>query len=242
MNLNSLAGLIDYWTRHHRKFFPWGFAMNGQTSRLETTRQIIYALDIMQIVETGTFRGTTTEWFAQFGLPVESVEAHPRYHAFSAARLRKKANVKLYLDSSVAFLKDRVGRTIRDTRQLFYLDAHWENCLPLREELESIFENYRNAIVVIDDFNVEDDPGYGFDSYGPEKTLNLDLLRRCNVPPMFIFYPATRSDQETGMRRGWAVITTNAEMARKLKSIVLLRPPKGLTPTGERPVETQAAS
>ena len=171
----------------------------------------------------GHLSGHDNEWFDQFGLPVETVEAHPRYPAFSAAWLRKKVNVKLYLDSSVPFLKDRVGRTTRDTRQLFYLDAHWENYLPLREELELIFETYRNAIVVIDDFNVEDDPGYGFDSYGPDKTLNLDLLRRCNVPPMFIFYPSTRSDQETGMRRGWAVITTNAEMARKLESITLLR-------------------
>jgi hypothetical protein len=223
MYLQSLIALFDYCSKHHRKFYPWGFAMNGQTSRLEATRQIIHDLGVQEIVETGTFRGTTTDWFAQFGIPVETVESHPRYYAFSKMRLREMRNVKIYLGSSVPFLKDRVGRTGKETTQLFYLDAHWEHYLPLREELELIFKHYRNAVVLIDDFNVDDDPGYGFDSYGQDKTLNYELLQRCDVPPLFMFYPATPGGQETGMRRGWTVITTNAEMARKLESIVLLR-------------------
>jgi hypothetical protein len=225
MNLQALAALLDYWSKDYRKFYPWGFAMNGQTSRLEATRQIIHGLGIEQIVETGTFRGTTTDWFAQFAVPVETVESHPRYYAFSKMRLRQRANVKIFFDSSVPFLRNRVGRTGQEeTTQLFYLDAHWEHYLPLREELELIFRHYRNAVVLIDDFNVDDDPGYGFDSYGPDKALNCELLKRCDVPPLFIFYPSTPADQETGMRRGWTVITTNAEMARKLETIVLLRP------------------
>src|SRR5450631_3532673 len=74
VNLQLARGLADYYSRNKNKFYPWGFAMNGMTSRLEATRQIIYALGIERIVETGTFRGTTAEWFAQFGITVESVE------------------------------------------------------------------------------------------------------------------------------------------------------------------------
>jgi predicted O-methyltransferase YrrM len=92
MSLQTLAGFIDFRSRDYRKFYPWGFAMNDQTARLEATRQIIFALKIRRIIETGTFRGTTTEWFSQFGLPVETVEVNKRYFAFAKARLKKFAN------------------------------------------------------------------------------------------------------------------------------------------------------
>jgi hypothetical protein len=243
MNLKSLAGLADYWSRDHRKFYPWGFAMNGQTSRLEATRQIIHALDIEQIVETGTFRGTTTEWFAQFGIPVETVEAHPRYYSFAKARLRRYENVRIYFESSVSFLKNRIRRTKKnEIAGLFYLDAHWEHYLPLREELELIFGYYKNAVVLIDDFNVHDDPGYGFDNYGPDKTLNFEHLKECKMPPLFAFYPSTPSQEETGMKRGWTVITINADMALKLRSIVLLRSVRDHSGTSEQAAKAAPAA
>jgi hypothetical protein len=97
--IRALKGISDYIFRDHRKFYPWGFAMNGQTSRLEAVRQIVYAAEITRIIETGTFRGTTTEWFAQFGLPVETVETDERFFSFSRARLSKFSNVEIHRDS-----------------------------------------------------------------------------------------------------------------------------------------------
>jgi hypothetical protein len=47
---------------------------------------------------------------------------------------------------------------------LFYLDAHWEEYLPLRDELQLIYNNFPRAVVLVDDFKVDDDLGYGFDS------------------------------------------------------------------------------
>jgi hypothetical protein len=224
MNIKSLIGAIDYWTKDQKRFYPWGFAMNGQTSRLETTRQIIHSLEITRIVETGTYRGTTTEWFSQFGVPVETVELHPRFAEFSRRRLANRSNVALAIDSSVPFLKKRVSDKSKALgRQLFYLDSHWENHLPLKEELQLIFENYGEAVVLIDDFKVEDDPGYGFDSYSPEKTISLDYVMATGLRGLRCFYPATPSAEETGARRGWAVITSNDALAAKLAQISLLR-------------------
>jgi hypothetical protein len=34
INIQTLKGWGDYWRKDHRKFYPWGFVMNGQTSRL----------------------------------------------------------------------------------------------------------------------------------------------------------------------------------------------------------------
>jgi hypothetical protein len=221
--MQTVAGLIDFWSKDHTKFYPWGFAMNGQIGRLETTRRIIFALGIKRIIETGTFRGTTTEWFSQFGLPVETVELNQRYFAFSKVRLSGRNNVRLHLDSSVAFLKKIVREETRNDAHLFYLDAHWEKQLPLREELQLIFNNIGRAVVIVDDFKVEDDLGYGFDSFSPEMTLDLTYVKNSALPPLFGFFPSIGSQHETGMRRGWIVLTTDRDFAEKLKQIDLLR-------------------
>ena len=223
--IRGLRGLRDFHSQDHKKFYPWGFAMNGMTSRLEATRQIIFGVGIERIVETGTFRGTTTEWFAQFGLPVETVEITPRHHAFSVARLAGYKNVDVILNSSVSFLKDRIAqkRVAPDTAQLFYLDSHWKDNFPLREELQLIFNCYTNAVVLIDDFEVADDSGYAYDNYGPDKAATLSYVKSSNLPALEVFYPATPAKKETGARCGWVVFCSNAVTSQKLSQISLLR-------------------
>ena len=200
--------------------------MNGMTSRLEAVRQIITSLKIERIVETGTFRGTTAEWFAQFGLPFETVEISERYYTFSKERLRRFANAQIFFDASVPFLHKRLAdrKVAPDTRQLFYLDSHWKKHLPLREEIELIFNNYTKSVVVIDDFEVADDRGYSFDAYSDSDQLTMSYLATANVPRrMHYFYPSTRSDDETGMKRGWLVTTDDVDIAKLLDQIHLLR-------------------
>jgi hypothetical protein len=220
MNLKRMIGLADFYSRRKGVFYPWGFAMNSMTSRLEATRQLIYGLHIQRIIETGTYRGTTTEWFAQFGIPVETVEINERFFAFSQVRLAGFRNVTVSLTSSVPFLQARKGTS---DSTLFYLDSHWENHLPLREELELIFAKYPNSVVLIDDFKVPGDDGYGFDHYAADKELTLEYVRASRVPELFYFFPATPSRQETGAKRGWVVLTANAVMAGQLRALPLVR-------------------
>ena len=220
MTIQAIRGWRDYWSRDKSKFYPFGFAMNGQTARLEATRQIIYALEIKRIVETGTYRGTTTEWFGQFGIPVETVECDERFYVFSKKRLSAFKNIEVNLGSSVSYLRQRNGE---DIPELFYLDAHWEHHLPLREELQLIFQRYTKAVVLIDDFRVDDDPGYGYDSFGPDAEVTLDYVRASKLQKLDVFYPAVPSMQETGAKRGWAVLTTSPKMAQQLGNISLLR-------------------
>ena len=52
----------------------WAKPMNSQPARLELVRQIIARCGIARIVETGTFLGTTTEFFAQYNVPVTTAE------------------------------------------------------------------------------------------------------------------------------------------------------------------------
>lgn len=226
MGLKRLLGLLDYQlhSRISAKINRWGFAMNGMTSRLEATRQIIYGLKIERIVETGTFRGTTAEWFAEFGLPFETIEFYERHASFSQARLGRYPNARVFAGFSVPFLKSRIASDVsKNARQLFYLDAHGKGHLPLREELTLIFTAYHNAVVLIDDFKVEGDTGYGFDSYSEDDSLTLDYLSKSNLPALWCFFPTTPSHQETGFKRGWVVLTNSEELASQLQSIPLLR-------------------
>ncbi len=215
-----LAARLDNWrSRDHA--YP---AMNGQIARLEFTREIILRCRIARIIETGTYRANTTRWFAQFGLPVVTSEIVPRLAELGKLRLRTFPNVEVRASDSVAVLRSLATEPIdRSAPTLFYLDAHWFKSLPLREEVELAVAHFTEAVLIIDDFAVPDDPGYGFDNYGPGKALNLDYLSRVNTPPLMIYFPVATSSQETGARRGSAILTANTEMAAILDGLPLLR-------------------
>ena len=198
--------------------------MNGQVVRLEFTQQIIERCRIERIVETGTYRAATTRWFAQFGLPVVTSEIVPRLAELSKLRLRSFPNVEVRDTDSIAVLRSLATEPIdRDVPTLFYLDAHGYDHLPLREEVELAVAHFAGAVLIIDDFAVPDDPGYGFDDYGPEKVITLDYLLLAKTPPLSIYFPTAKSSQETGAKRGTAVLTANAEMTAVLDDLPLLK-------------------
>jgi hypothetical protein len=112
-----------------------------------------------------------------FSGPILTCEINLRWFTEAQARLARYANVEMKHADSRDFLLE-VSRIVgSDQRMLFYLDAHWLDDLPLLDEMELIFSAWHDAVVIIDDFQVPDDSGYGFDDYGPGKALTLDLLR-----------------------------------------------------------------
>jgi predicted O-methyltransferase YrrM len=220
---DRILAYLDYQLRRHRKFDPWGGPMNGQTARLETCRQILTSLGVTRIVETGTYRGVTTEWFAQFGLPVVTFESNKRFAAFAARRLRKHPNVRVVPMDSVGGLRSLAQDSFRNDAMLYYLDAHWEDHLPLPEELAVITEQSPRAIMLIDDFAVDGDPHYGFDDYGAGKALNLDYLRSHGFAHLSAFFPTTKALSETGVPRGYVFLTADNELASSLERMPQLR-------------------
>jgi len=203
---------------------PYGGALNGQRVRQETVLELLRALPFRAVVETGTFRGSTTEFFATYAsVPVYSVELSPRYFYYSKLRLRENKRVHLVLADSRDFLR-KLARDPYFPKQLvfFYLDAHWYDEPPLRKEVELIFSNFRESVAMIDDFKVPGDPGYAFDDYGPGKRLCLDYLPPLSSLGLTAFFPTTPSHEETGLRRGFVVLADVAAAARLL-SVRFLR-------------------
>jgi hypothetical protein len=206
-----LLGFADYYRFPERRA-SWGGPFNGQSGRQALFRSVIENTAPEAIIETGTFRGITTEYMAETGLPIYSVEGLARNYGFAQARLWLKLNVHLYQgDSRVALRKLFAGKLqATHGRTVFaYLDAHWNAELPLKEELEIIFEHCPAAVVMIDDFQVPNDPGYQYDDYGPGKSLIPAYIKPIlTAYGLEAYYPSTPSSEETGAKRGCVVLAS----------------------------------
>lgn len=123
------------------------------------------------------------------------------------------------------FLK-RLSKHLRQEQILFYLDAHWNDDLPLKKEIQIIFNNWHNALVLIDDFQVPDDEGYLYDDYGEGKALTLEYLNSIAFLNLEKFFPAINSELETGGKRGCVVLAQAPEIIEKLKVTQTLRSEK----------------
>jgi predicted O-methyltransferase YrrM len=204
----------------------WGGPFNGQLVRQALFRDIIVNIRPHAIVETGTYLGTTTNFLADTGLPIYSVEADPRNYGFARARFWRRRNVTLLQGDSRETLQKLIGgplRALASSSLFFYLDAHWNDDLPLAEELELVFSRCSAAVVMIDDFQVPFDEGYGYDDYGPGKALVPRYIASAvSVHELRAFYPSTSSADESGARRGCVVLARHSTLISALSSLPLL--------------------
>jgi len=140
-------------------------------------RRIIDITNPTSLVETGTYLGWTTEFFAlEFpNIPIYTCETNKLYFKKAKKRLSNYKNVFVYNLSSPIFLKDLVNNNLLGDRPLFFLDAHWENECPLKKELK-IISNLNKTILVIHDFKVPNKQYFQFDSYN-KQDLDINLLR-----------------------------------------------------------------
>lgn len=158
------------------------------------------------------------------GLPVHTVEAVPRNFGFSRARFWPNRNVTTELGDSRTFLRDLVVRHANENTPAFaYLDAHWYDDLPLREECEILLTSSRPWVLMIDDFAVPDDTGYGYDDYGVDKNLTPEYLAPIAHLHNGLLFPRLPSEEETGARRGSAVLTNSADIMPQLQALGSLR-------------------
>jgi hypothetical protein len=191
----------------HPRMDVWGGAFNGQERRQTLFDQLLHELKIVAIVETGTFRGTTTDYMAKAGLPVFSCELRLRYFHYSSLRLANISNIRLERADSRRFLRELLDENLLPSGpSLFYLDAHWEHDLPVWEEIDQIFSRHPSPIIMVDDFRVPTDSGFAYDDYGKGKCLSVTNLHEAVTARPSMFFPKHASAHETGARRGCVVL------------------------------------
>ena len=203
----------------------FGGPFNGQERRVEAVREMFAAIPFVVVVETGTFRATTTLFLRDLtAVPIATVEVSPRYYYYSRRRLSRARDISLIRGQSPAVLRSIAANPKwNGDPAFFYLDAHWLADLPLVAELTEIAQGWRNYAVLIDDFRVPDDPGYAYDDYGAGKVLEPAVLAALADRSLSVFWPAAHSNSETGARRGWVVLATAGSVADALRRIPGLR-------------------
>lgn len=205
-------------------------AFNGQFSKQKIFADLCNAFPFDVFIETGTYLGVTTQFLARRGKPVHSVEINEECFQKAKALLRDEALVNLELGNSLKFLSRLTESDLAKRDLVFiYLDSHWYDHLPLREEIALIAKNHPRAVVMIDDFKIEDDEGYGYDSYDDAQEVTLAFLKEeLRQHHWQIFFPSMPSAQDHITNdilppRGTAVITCDPEFIPKLQRIVSLR-------------------
>lgn len=185
----------------------WGGPLNGQHGRAEIMRKMSHWRTFDRLIETGTYRGTSSSFLADvFGARLHSVEASAELHRFAQRRYAGRSDIELACADSRSFLGHAAASWPLDENVLFYLDAHWEQDLPLWDELSIIFENWQSPVVVIDDFEVPGDDAYGFDGYGVGQILDVATLAQHLPPGIGAWSPLLPGVEETGARRGCVVL------------------------------------
>jgi hypothetical protein len=205
----KVLGLVEY------RLYPdgrawWSGPLNGQTKRRELFESIVRHFGVGTIVETGTYYGTSTEYFSKtLNLTTLTIENHPRFASFARERFKNTNNVSVLTGDSHGILSKIIPTLETSNRVLFYLDAHCDNddIHPLPNELEIIFELMDDPIIMIDDFAVPFDIGYYYDIYKNGLKLNLDFIAsQINKLRLSAFFPSAPASDESGPRRGCVVL------------------------------------
>jgi hypothetical protein len=220
---SAWVGALDY-TFHRQASTGFGGPLNGSPARLAAFEELKRRCSFAAVVETGTYRGESTVFFAAAGCPVYSSEVAPRFWGYARARLWSRSNAHLYLGDSRQFLRRLIqDSTVPKDSVFFYLDAHWPDDLPLREEVDLIFRHWTRPVVMVDDFQVPDDQGYQFDNYGEGKKLSLAYLDHVAHLGFIPFFPALPSSEEVGLKRGWVVLAGDSFCIDQLRGVTQLR-------------------
>lgn len=181
---------------------------NDQVKRAEMMLELVQALKPELVIETGTYQGATTEWFADHtNARIVTAESSEWFFSYAQYRLSQIPQIEVRFSDSVQALAE-LASDARSTqvRTLFYLDAHWNDYLPLADEIDLIASNWSDYVVVIDDFEVDDDTGYTFDDYGPGKRLDKSLIPIRVRDHLVAFYPSANSSEENSHKRGVIVL------------------------------------
>jgi hypothetical protein len=201
------------------------YFFNGQKSRTRVFHALNGGVQFQNFVETGTFLGMTTDFLARTarkrGAQVYSCEINDRHYAIASRTVGQLQNVHLYHGNSVDYLRS-LSAKLSQALNFVYLDAHWNDYLPLRDEL-LILKRWQNTVVMIDDFKVPADERFGWDRYDDEREICLQHIEGSVGGNAVYFpnYPAT--DEGALAARGYCVIAMSERLRKVLDSIPLLR-------------------
>jgi Methyltransferase domain len=201
------------------------YFFNRQKMRRRVFCEIDDRIPFDNYIETGTYLGMTTHFLAKTaerrGAQVHSCEINDDYFAIASRTVGDMKNVHLRHGNSVDFLAT-LSPSVSKAVNFVYLDAHWYDDLPLRDEL-SVIGSWPNTVVMIDDFKVPFDAGFGWDKYDEEREICLRHIEG-SIGSSAVYFPSYPAQREgAGIARGYCVIAVSSRYADVLDQIQLLR-------------------
>ena len=151
---------------------------NGDSFICEQFLLLKERFNIDTVVETGTCYGSTTLWLSKHFDRVFTIENNMEYLSVAQKRLREEGctNVKTeFGDSGEVLYPVLMENKVMDNT-LIFLDAHWANHCPLKQELEAIHFAGIKPVIAIHDFKVPNEEGLGFDSYNLQD-FDIDWIK-----------------------------------------------------------------
>lgn len=127
--------------------------------------------------ETGTWKGYSASIISKFFYKVYSYENNKSFFDEAVRINQDNKNVILKLENSVDGLKRDL--TKENNKDIFFLDAHWDEYFPLLDELKVIKDKKIKPIILIHDFFTPDGNGkskFHYDTYG-EKSIGFLLVK-----------------------------------------------------------------
>lgn len=151
------------------------FPFNGDADFHPVAERLIAEHQITMVIETGTYRGVTAEWFAKRVSRVITLEYNTATYQDTRSRLNHLSNI-LFLNADSAKLLPTLVAALKSEKILFYLDAHWRSSWPIHDELAAISQLRGNCVVLVDDFQVPNRPEFDYDTFEGQ-ALGLDHIR-----------------------------------------------------------------
>ncbi len=189
----------------HIYFDRWSIQpFNGQARRMSVIWQISRIFKPTVGIETGTFLGSSTPYLASMvEKDMYTIEIDQKTFLLAKERFEKnnhQKNIKHILGDSVLQIeKILCDLDPNSDRVIAYLDAHWYDAIPTTDEIQSLISWGGPWIAIIDDFKIQGDPGYKFDSYGIVE-IGPNILPANS--DLCLYIPKISSALETGRRKG----------------------------------------
>jgi len=189
---------------------------NGQIRRAETIHAISRSFKPTVCIETGTYFGTSTPHLASMVTgKTYTIEINDRNYERAVDRFRKNFDmfdiVCIKGNSVIEMKKVLESLDPRTEKLLAYLDAHWLDDVPTKQELQLLCDWGGLWVGIVDDFHVPKHAGYLFDSY-PNATINVSQIpQSCDLS---VFVPRISAELESGAKRGTAYVFPKAVLVQ----------------------------
>jgi predicted O-methyltransferase YrrM len=185
--------------------------MNGQRTRFRTSFLLSQLVKPNIAIESGSYLGTTTQYLVTLvSEKTYSIEVNAEFAAIAKARLESdihSGRIEIVDGDSAVEMPRILGGLDSKAQIVFaYLDAHWLEHIPLRDEVQALLEWGGDFVAVVDDFYIPSDLGYGYDQY---KNHRVDISHIPSSDKISVWVPEDDSSTESGAQRGTAYIVSS---------------------------------